>query len=241
MQPGYKTIETVHFVVKYSTAAKEKAQTVADEAEKIYEPVTHVFQLQAPRKTMIVLEEYEQKKLAVGQFMPGYTDKGIIHIYNDPYDRVPVNITLPHEFSHVMIRHKYDGAYMIPAWLDEGIAVNIETSITGNKRKTDDDWNEEKSYSIETLEKVRTFAELDRNPDTIYHQCSGMVGYIVEIHGEKALFQILEKITHDRKPFAEVVQSILHIDVLTLSHNGQRYFRDNYYIRGVFNPTAAPY
>lgn len=234
MHPGYETIETNHFIVKYAPAAKEKAQKVAGEAEKIYNPISNVFQLQKVKKTVIVLEEYDQKKLVIGQFMSGYTDRGVIHLYDDPRDRVSLRITIPHEFSHVMIRHKYEGAYLLPTWIDEGMAFNIENSITGNKIKSADDWDETKNYSIETLEKVQSFAQLTQNPDTIYHQCSGIIAYIIETYGETTFFQILEQISHDRKPFAEAIENVLHIDVLTLDQKGHQYFRKKFYIEGSF-------
>lgn len=229
---GYKTIETEHFIVKYLPTAQNKAHLVANEAENIYGPITHIFRTQVPRKTMIVLKEYEQDKLY--QLMTGYNFQGVIYIYDDPYDRLPVSITLPHEFSHVMLRYKYDGAYLIPPWLDEGLAVNIETSITGNKRKIADDWDEGKIYSINDLGKIRSFTELNRDVNTIYHQSAGIVGYIVETYGEEALFRLLEQIIYNRKPFTESVHDILHTDVSTLSQNSQQYFRESFFIRGAF-------
>ena len=227
---GYKTIETEHFIVKYLPPAHKKAHFLANEAESVYGPIAHVFRMQAPRKTMIVLKEYEQDKL--DQLMVGYNFQGVIYIYDDPYDRLPVSITLPHEFSHIMLRYKYDGAYLIPAWFDEGLAVNIETSITS--RKIIDDWDKTKIYSINDLEKIRSFTELNGDVNTIYHQSAGIVEYIVETYGEEALFRLLEQIIYNRKPVAESVHDILHIDVSTLSQNSQQHFRKSLFIRGAF-------
>lgn len=227
---GYKTIETEHFIVKYPPAAQKKAHLVANEAESVYGPITHIFRMQAPRKTMIVLKEYEQDK--PDQLMVGYNFQGVIYLYDDPYDRLPVSITLPHELSHVMLRYKYDGAYLIPPWLDEGLAVNIEASITG--RKIADELDEAKLYSINDLGKIRNFTELNGDVNTIYHQSAGIVGYIVETYGEEALFRLIEQVIYNRKPFTESVHDILHIDVSTLSQNSQQYFRESFFIRGAF-------
>jgi hypothetical protein len=218
----YKTIETEHFTIKYLPKAEIKARLVAFYAESNYEPVTSIFKMKPPRKTMIILKEYDQNRL--DQLMTGYNCQGVIYIYDDPRDRCPLYVTIPHELSHAMLRYKYTGGYFIPNWLDEGIAVNVETSITdGNKANSDI------VYPIDGLS-----AGLKNTPNAAYAQCSALVGYIIETYGEEALFQFLSQLTYDRKPLNEALMDTFHIDVAKLEQDSQQYFCDNKEIRGAF-------
>ncbi len=219
---NYKTIETENFTIKYLPKAESKARLVAFYAERNYGPVTSIFKMKPPRKTMIVLKEYDQSRL--DQLMTGYNSEGVIYIYDDPRDRYPLYLTIPHELSHAMLRYKYDGGYFIPNWLDEGIAVNVETSITNRN-----EYNSDVFYSMDNISKG-----LKDTPNAAYAQCSALVGYIVEMHGEEALFQLVSQLTHDRKPLKEALMNTLHIDVAEFEQNSQQYFLDNQEIRGVF-------
>lgn len=218
----YKTIETEHFTIKYLPKTESKARLVAFYAESIYEPVAGIFKMKSPRKTMMVLKEYDQNRL--DQLMTGYNCQGVIYIYDDPRERCPLDITISHELSHAMLRYKYEGGYFIPNWLDEGMAVNIETSITGVNKA-----NSDIVYPIDGLS-----AGLKNTPNATYAQCSALVGYIIETYGEEALYQFLSQLTYDRKAFNEALMHTFHTDVAKFEQDSQQYFRENKEIRGVF-------
>ena len=218
----YKTIETEHFIIKYLPEAENKARFVASHAECNYKRVSSIFKMKSPRKTMMVLKEYDQTRL--DQLMTGYNCQGVIYIYDDPRERCSLDITISHELSHVMLRYKYDGGYSIPDWLDEGIAVNVETSITGKNKA-----NSDIVYPIDGLS-----AGLKNTPNAAYAQCSALVAYIIETYGEEAFYQFLSQLTYNRKPLNEALMDTFHIDVVKLEQDSQQYFRKNKEIHGVF-------
>lgn len=218
--PDYKTIETEHFTIKYLPKAEKEAFRVKYYTESMYAPITNVFKMEPPRKTMIVLKTYDQKP---GQFMPGYHQNGVIYINDEPIEEVPLFVTIPHEFSHAMLRYKYAGGYRIPSWLDEGMAVNIETSITDMSKD-----NNNIVYSLDDLA-----IGLKNTPKATYAQCSAIVAYIVETHGREALFQLLSQLANEHKPLDAALQDTLYIDAAALEKNSQQYFRDNKEIHGV--------
>lgn len=216
----YKTIETEHFTIKYLPKAEKEAAWVIYYAENMYAPITKAFKMEPPRKTMIVLKKYTQNP---GQFMSGYNQQGVIYIYDVQTEDAPFLVTVPHEISHAMLRYKYAGGYLIPKWLDEGIAVNIETSITDINKS-----NSDIIYSLDDLD-----IGLKNTPKATYPQCSAIVAYIVETHGREALLQLLSQLANERKPLDAALQDTLHTDPAELEKNSQQYFRDNKKIHGV--------
>ena len=117
--------------------------------------------------------------------MTGYNKQGVIYIYDDPRERCPLYITIPHELSHAVLGYKYAGGYLIPNWINEGLAVNIETSITDTNKG-----NSDIIYSFDDLA-----IGLKNTPKASYAQCSAIVAYIVETHGREALFQLLSQLS----------------------------------------------
>ena len=221
LNSDYKTIETEHFTIKYLPKAENKARLMAFYAESNYERVTSIFKIKPPRKTMMVLEEYDQSR--INQLMTGYNKQGVIYIYDDPRERCPLYITIPHELSHAVLGYKYAGGYLIPNWINEGLAVNIETSITGLNKS-----NSDIIYPLDGLD-----IGLKNTPDATYAQCSAIIAYIVETHGKEALFQLLSQLANERKPLDAALQDTLHIDTAELEKNSQQYFRDNKEIHGM--------
>lgn len=230
----YNTIETEHFIIKFLAGDQKQALEVAEESEKIYHPVTAIFHLQPKEKTYIVIDQHQS--IIKKQFLAGSTKNGVIHIPNNSNLYVSMKSTTAHEFSHVMIRHKYNGAYNISPWIDEGLAFNIETSITGPKNKTNDDFDYESLYTIEKLEKLRSFLG-HKNITSLYHQSSSIINYIIDNYGEDALFVTIDLISNEQKSFSEAAQLILQTDISALSNNSRIYFYDSFYIYGAFEST----
>lgn len=183
----YKKYETQHFTIYYKTQDKDLVQTVVRAAEKIYQPVSDKMRYTRQEKTPIVIIP-DTENSDYNQFA------GLIRVTEKIVNEgeFTPEVILSHEFTHILIRDLTRDNML--SWLNEGIAVYVESSISG--RKPYDLSREDLQYTYKVQELEDNFGQIPSNQS--YCQGYLTVKYIVSHYGEDTLFKIIHELKDDR-------------------------------------------
>ncbi len=183
----YQTIRTEHFEIHYPDHLWEDAKRVAVRADTVYQRVTNLFGWRLRQRTHVVISDnadqpnpssgiYPQPTISFDITLPSPTMG--INDYAD-YDEW----LLTHEFSHVVLMEMVVGGYRfaapifgpwrwvrpgmnIPPWLQEGVAVYIESALTPAGRGTGTTYRMIMRAAVaERLLDDSNFASLDALPN----------------------------------------------------------------------------
>lgn len=183
----YQKYETEHFFIYYKTKDKELLQKIIRSAEKIYQPVSNKMRYERQEKTPIVLVDDSENR-EYNQF------GGLIRINEkivDDEQYTPEEI-ISHEFTHVIVSDLT--RENILTWLNEGIAVYIQVSIT--EKMPYDIHEKDFDYTYNFYELEDNFKAIPSNQ--AYFQSYLVVKYIVSNYGEDTLLKIIAELKDDR-------------------------------------------
>jgi Tol biopolymer transport system component len=149
----FRTLETAHFLIHYPTYLEELALRMGNVAENSYSKVTDALGLRPENRThIVVVAQSDEPAIATISFpmnliffdvTPPNEAQGI-NDYTDFHDWV-----ITHEFTHVVHLQTREGIYKAlgsifgpwvnpnlgtPAWLKEGLAVYLESTLTPHGR-----------------------------------------------------------------------------------------------------------
>ena len=131
-------------------------------------------------------------------------------IYLPPTIEPTTRETVVHEFNHVIIEDKTSGN--CPRWLNEGVALFMVESIMNVSYELGEDYL--------NLNEHYTMAELDdfnniRYIPLAYRQSLFIVRYVVDIHGEEKLLQILSDLNCREPSLPKIMEDRLGMDYKT--------------------------
>ncbi len=149
----FNSLETAHFSIIFDSRQRLVAELYADYAEEAYQSLVQKFNMEAPRKTVIFINDVSDQAngSAVGIPYPLITVFGVL-----PGPAEPVSDygnwgreLLMHEFTHILNFEPANGFFsplrylfgnlvrpnmFLPRWYLEGLAVQEETEFSNNGR-----------------------------------------------------------------------------------------------------------
>lgn len=194
----YKTMQSEHFIVRYTLPDEKYVSLVLKIAEKHYDNVTKDLDYKPPVKTVIIIYHDTEKmntdfSLAKGDTAMGLYLNGVISIASPELWISPTeNIEkvfehdgpIVHEFTHLIVDDIAKGNY--PVWFTEGIALLEEYRENGFV------WGENitssKSYSLKEL--TYNFTQLDET--LAYKRSFEIVKAISDKYGMQSIRDILK-------------------------------------------------
>lgn len=194
-----------HFYVKFKPEDREGAELVLETAEMFYRPVTADFGYVPGARVPLILysskEElnrsfgWEAKESAIGVYWGGtirVLTPGAWVGESDPGRFREIFVSsgpMVHEFTHLMVDYLTGGNY--PRWFTEGVAQYEEYKLTGFEFNDMAGSLRQQLYSMKELS-----ADFDNLPNQslAYKEAYTAVRYIVNQHGEKALYDLIKKL-----------------------------------------------
>lgn len=194
----FKTIETEHYIIKYTEHDKNSVPVVARTAEEAYNEVCAWFGTKPSFKTTVVVYPdteslaasfgWDRDEKAMGVYWAGTIRILAPEAYLLPgeiEERFRKEGPMVHEFAHLMVDEMTKGNYN--RWLTEGIAQYVEKKITGFQFEKPFKGKEIKYYELSEL--GRNFDRLDQ--DIAYWESLQIIEYIAGIYGEDKIFSLL--------------------------------------------------
>ncbi|MFZ5915875.1 MAG: peptidase MA family metallohydrolase [Chloroflexota bacterium] len=121
-----------------------------------------------------------------------FTDYAIIAIGVEPGNISYGLRVIPHELSHAVIAQMMEPPFgKLPHWMDEGLAVHYEGSLTGDEQSA-----LAMAIKNNTLLSIRSlasnFPEDSRLATLAYAQSNSVIEYILKVYGNQTMAQLLE-------------------------------------------------
>ena len=108
--------------------------------------------------------------------------------------RSTLQATVAHEITHIVLEHRTRNSFGgLPAWLHEGLATTVESTIS--ERFPYDDimtrtWRRMNSFPLRGI--TGSFPAAGRAALNAYAQSNSLVGYIIETWGQEGVARLLE-------------------------------------------------
>jgi len=211
-----------HFYVKFKPADRQGAELVLETAEMFYRPVTEDFGYVPGARVPLILypskEElnssfgWDAKESAIGVYWGGAIRVLTPEVWIEEKDPVrfreifATSGPMVHEFTHLMIDYLTGGNY--PRWFTEGVAQYEENKITGFEFNDINKGHGQKLYSMKDL--AGDFDSLP-NQYLAYREAYIAVRYIVDQHGEKALYDLIKELRGGNH-FDQALSKVLQLD-----------------------------
>ncbi|MDD2497803.1 MAG: hypothetical protein PHT78_00560 [Desulfitobacteriaceae bacterium] len=196
---SWQEIENEKFIIKYHMSDADAARLVLETAEEVYRPVEKILQFDFHGKIPILIYS-DTASLnrsfgwAADASAMGVYWTGIIRILSPNFwihddDKAATfksDGPLAHEYAHFVVDYIAQGNY--PRWLTEGIAQQVERSVTGYEMALN---GKEEFYPLTEMD---TRFDLLPNQSAAYRQSLSMIDYLTESFGEKAIPGILTEL-----------------------------------------------
>ena len=212
----YETLSTDHFIVRFDAADKLFAGYLAEELERLYEPLTKEFGYEPPDRTAFELYSAARGESGHSWFSARMTgmpwiqtigaSTGMIVALSSPTSREPYNWArvVKHEFSHVLTLQRTN--FNIPHWYTEALAVRTEgNNIPETWRRLLIDRRE--NGTLFTLETVNNGFQRPKNGNDwqmAYCMSRLYARHMEETAGAEALFRMVEAYRSGKKTPAAI-------------------------------------
>ena len=205
-----ETLNSEHFMVRYTAGNKRDAQLVLNTAEKFYQPIADKYGYDGRGKIPVIVypsrpELNRNFGWPANESAMGVYWAGVIRVLSpnvwinetnaEEYRDVFINSgPMAHEFTHLVVDHISVGN--CTRWFTEGLAQYEEYKLTGFE------FNETEATLNQPLYQLK---EMDTNFDNLpnqalaYRQSYLAVRYIAEVYGEQALKDILQGLAKNQK------------------------------------------
>lgn len=203
---SFSELHSPHFIIRYHSEDSDIAQMVLDTAENSFQPVSSNFRPVVKDPVLIVI--YPSRE-ALGRSFGWAADESAMGVYWAGVIRVlspsawieadneaevkhvfETQGPMAHELAHLMVDHITDGNYS--RWFTEGIAQYIEVKEAGVLLEERSLTHPGELYLLNEMDR-----EFDNLPDQslAYYQSYLAIRYLVDIYGEKALGNLMDKLS----------------------------------------------
>jgi len=218
-----ETIQSEHFIIRYTRGNEQDAKLVMETAEHFYQPIVQKYGYDSRSKIPVIVYPsrpelnrnfgWQANESAMGVYWAGIIRVLSPNVWitdRDPgeYKEIFMNSgPMAHEFTHLVVDYLTSGNYT--RWFTEGMAQYEEYKLTGFAFDEPETLLRQQFYSLSEMD-----ANFDNLPDQAlaYRQSFLAVRYIAEEYGEEYLKAILNSLAKGDK-MDEAITNALGADM----------------------------
>ncbi|CCO08359.1 peptidase MA family metallohydrolase [Desulforamulus hydrothermalis] len=229
------TLQSEHFIVRYSKGSEADAQLVLATAERFYQPIAEQYGYTGGSRVPVIVYPsraelnrqfgWPSNESAMGVYWTGVIRVLSPHLWVSAADprayrqEFIQSGPMAHEFAHLVVDYVTAGNYT--RWFTEGIAQYEEYKLTGFEFQDEQASLEQPFYPLSDMD--RQFDTLPNQP-LAYRQSYLAVRYVAEVYGEAALKNILHNLAQQHK-IDRAFAVVLGVDMATFEQDYQRWAR----------------
>jgi len=214
----WKEFKRTHFIIYYKEAPLEYVETVFESAEQYYKDIAEDLGFMRYKgwswddRASIYIFDDQEDYIKTGR------NAGWSHGMTSPRDKVirtfPTahgffDSTLPHELTHIIFREFIGFKAQVPAWFEEGVAMNQEKAKRWGAHDAVRKAIAEgtfKNLDELTITHLRYNASRDL-VDLFYAESASAVNFLISEYGDQRFVRFCRKLK-DGDPFAWALESV---------------------------------